>query len=72
MVAVLEKVGLNEMSDDIQSLNYVPSPHAESAHLRDSHQFPGDISAVVPPDPIPNSEVKHSCADGSVAQAMQE
>jgi hypothetical protein len=24
-------------------------------------------SAVEPPDPIPNSEVKRSCADGSVA-----
>ena len=36
------------------------------------HPLPGDISAVAPPDPIPNSEVKHSCADGSVAQAMQE
>ncbi len=39
----------------------------ESALLRDSHQFPGDISTVVPPDPIPNSEVKRSRADGSVA-----
>jgi hypothetical protein len=26
----------------------------------------GDNSAVVPPDSIPNSEVKRSCADGSV------
>ena len=26
----------------------------------------GDNSAVVPPDPFPNSEVKRSCADGSV------
>ena len=26
----------------------------------------GDNSAVVPPDPMPNSEVKRSCADGSV------
>ncbi len=30
------------------------------------HRLPGDISAVAPPDPIPNSEVKRSCADGSV------
>ena len=29
-------------------------------------------SVVEPPDPIPNSEVKRNCADGSVAQAMQE
>ena len=29
--------------------------------------FPGGHSAVVPPDPIPNSEVKRSRADGSVA-----
>ena len=26
----------------------------------------GDNSAVVPPDPMPNSEVKRSCADDSV------
>lgn len=31
-----------------------------------SNRLPGDISAVEPPDPIPNSEVKRSCADGSV------
>ena len=36
------------------------------------HPLPGDNSTVAPPDPIPNSEVKHSRADGSVAQAMQE
>ena len=29
-----------------------------------------DNSAVVPPDPIPNSEVKCSCADGSVGVPM--
>jgi hypothetical protein len=29
-------------------------------------------SAVVPPESIPNSEVKHSCDDGSVAVAMRE
>ena len=28
--------------------------------------LPGGLSAVVPPDPIPNSEVKRRCADGSV------
>ena len=27
---------------------------------------PGGDRAVVPPDPIPNSEVKRRCADGSV------
>ena len=31
---------------------------------------PGDDSAVVPPVPIPNTEVKSSNADGSVAFAM--
>ena len=30
------------------------------------HPLPGDNSAVAPPDPIPNSEVKRSRADGSV------
>ena len=34
---------------------------------RCSHPFPGGHSGVVPPDPIPNSEVKRACADGSVA-----
>ncbi len=29
-----------------------------------------DNSAVVPPDPFPNSEVKRSCADGSVGVPM--
>ena len=36
------------------------------------HPLPGEHSVVEPPDPIPNSEVKRNCADGSVAQAMQE
>ena len=36
------------------------------ASQRCSHPFPGGYSAVAPPDPIPNSEVKRSCADGSV------
>lgn len=31
------------------------------------HPLPGDNSCVAPPDPIPNSEVKRTCADGSVA-----
>ncbi len=31
------------------------------------HPLPGDNSCVEPPDPIPNSEVKRTCADGSVA-----
>ena len=31
-----------------------------------------DNSAVVPPEPIPNSEVKRSCADGSVGVPMWE
>jgi hypothetical protein len=34
--------------------------------------LPGGNSAVDPPDPIPNSEVKRSCDDGSVAFAMRE
>jgi hypothetical protein len=31
-----------------------------------------DNSAVEPPDPMPNSEVKRGSADGSVAFAMRE
>ena len=32
----------------------------------DKQNLSGNHRAVVPPDPIPNSEVKHSIADGSV------
>ena len=32
--------------------------------------LPDDNRALVPPDPIPNSEVKRRIADGSVAFAM--
>ena len=35
--------------------------------MRCFYPFPGGHSGVVPPDPIPNSEVKRACADGSVA-----
>ena len=34
--------------------------------------LPGGNSAVEPPDSIPNSEVKRSRDDGSVADAMRE
>jgi hypothetical protein len=32
--------------------------------------MPGGDSVVVPPDPMPNSEVKRTRADDSVAAAM--
>ena len=32
----------------------------------DKQNLPGGCSAVVPPDPMPNSEVKRRSADGSV------
>ena len=35
------------------------------------HPLPGDHSAVEPPDPFPNSEVKRSRADGSVQFACK-
>ena len=35
-----------------------------------SNRFPGAHRDVVPPDSIPNSEVKRVIADGSVADAM--
>ena len=34
--------------------------------------LPGGYSVGVPPDPIPNSAVKPDCADGTIAQAMEE
>ena len=56
-------------ADDVQ-----PSDATQRERVRDSdpsrsatlHPLPGDNSAVAPPDPIPNSEVKRSRADGSV------
>ena len=35
------------------------------------HPLPGDYSCMEPPDPIPNSEVKRTCADGSVHLACE-
>lgn len=34
--------------------------------------LPGGHSAVEPPVPLPNTEVKRRSADGSVADAMRE
>jgi hypothetical protein len=49
------------------SLPWLDSSKFEAgASQRCFNPFPGGYSAVVPPDPIPNSEVKRSCADGSV------
>src|SRR6185437_14859145 len=39
----------------------------ERARMRCFNPLPGGHSGVVPPDSIPNSEVKRACADGSVA-----
>ena len=39
---------------------------------KDLSGLPGGNSEREPPDPIPNSEVKTFCADGSVAIAMPE
>ena len=36
------------------------------------HQFPGGYSKRETPDPIPNSEAKTLCADGTVAFATGE
>ena len=49
-----------------------PHPLQAGAYLRCFTPLLSDISSVEPPDPIPNSEVKRTRADGSVAQAMQE
>src|SRR5437016_14637252 len=41
-------------------------PHRFGAAPRTSDSLPGGHSEREPPDPIPNSEVKTLCADGSV------
>ena len=38
--------------------------------LQAQASFPGENSAMEPPDPFPNSEVKRSSADGSVGDPM--
>ena len=45
---------------------YVPLTLAR-ASLRGDNSLSSDNSCVEPPDPIPNSEVKRTRADGSVA-----
>ena len=47
---------------------YVALRNAETNNMntRSSTVFPGDHSRMEPPDPISNSEVKHSRADDSV------
>jgi hypothetical protein len=46
--------------------------HRYSRQLSRLKNLPGGHSAVEPPDPMPNSEVKRGSADGSVAFAMRE
>ena len=45
-------------------------PQAQLSHPPAS--LPGGYSVGVPPDPIPNSAVKPDCANGTIAQAMEE
>ena len=48
------------------------SKNAKTPHiLATLHPLPGDNSCMEPPDPIPNSEVKRTCADGSVHLACE-
>lgn len=65
-------LGLDVHVDGIQIARYIPRPNARRCGTRcsgtpaRSNRLPGEISVVEPPDPIPNSEVKRNCADGSV------
>ena len=53
------------------SATHSVSPHSGQARAAAiggaGDSFPGGHSGREPPDPIPNSEVKTLCADGSVA-----
>ena len=64
-------LGLDDNVDENPKTRYVTRPYVRQAPhpygWRRSNRLPGEISAVVPPVPIPNTEVKRSCADGSVA-----
>ncbi len=51
----------------------VPSSILGISTIFKQYKFlPDGNSAVEPPDPMPNSEVKRGSADGSVAFAMRE
>ena len=57
-----------EESFEVKSACLVVSARNSESRVEKSYKRnnPGGDRAVVPPDPIPNSEVKRRCADGSV------
>ena len=55
-----------------KAIGRLRSANATSVEAKISPVLPGGNSEREPPDPIPNSEVKTFCADGSVAIAMPE
>ena len=72
-------LGSRRVRSKVQNERYIPTPFDGTQHgtvgaqernrlLASVNQaLSSDNSRVEPPDPIPNSEVKRSCADGSVA-----
>ena len=68
----------NTSTTRFQNARYNPTPRerercsvASATVPATLHPLPGDNSCVEPPDPIPNSEVKRTCADGSVHLACE-
>lgn len=65
-------LGLDGTSSTSPITRYVPTLCALRVEPLQRHRLPGEHSGVEPPDPIPNSAVKRTRANGSVAQAMRE
>ena len=61
---------------DFKTLTQVAKPKVRDPDITVTHvapaPLPGGYSVGVPPDPIPNSAVKPACANGTIAQAMEE
>ena len=61
---------------DFKPSGFAAMRNPEDPDMTRSHvapaPLPGGYSVGVPPDPIPNSAVKPDCANGTIAQAMEE
>lgn len=73
--------GIGRIPLTLHGIDFKPSGFAARRNPRDLDMtrthvapapLPGGYSVGVPPDPIPNSAVKPDCANGTIAQAMEE
>ncbi len=62
--------GIGHHITNLHGIDFKP-PDITVTHVAPA-PLPGGYSVGVPPDPIPNSAVKPACANGTIAQAMEE